>query len=231
MPPMAFLKAVFNQRLTPVQTAIYVLLLGLLAGLGYFGWTVVRAKILDSRVEAILPEVCGSIRHQRIAIQKALESYKSQFGAYPPDHVIGRSPLIVDPVTNILLYELAGTLYQPTRKMFQVAGLEPAAEDYVTNFFGCGRFKNCSENPERLKTFLSKEDLAWRQLHDDPDVFALGFNVTSETIPYELIWELDIGSWRYVSSAPTNNPGKFDLWVEVAHKNRRITIGNWKDVE
>jgi hypothetical protein len=51
------------------------------------------------------------------------------------------------------------------------------------------------------------------------------------TIPVELVWELDLGSWRYVSSTPTNNPGKFDLWIQVTHKDRTITIGNWKAVD
>jgi hypothetical protein len=228
MPP---LKALLTRRITPWQAILYTVLVLFVAVLIWVTWMFARAKILDARVNAAIPEVCTEVRHQRAAILNALEAYKSQFGVYPPDHLLSRNPVVVDPVTNTLLYELAGTLYRPARKTFQVAGLEPAAVDYVTNFFGCHGFKNCSEKPEGLKTFLSKQDLAWRQLHDDPDVFVLGFNMTSETIPYELIWELDIGSWQYVSSTAIHNPGKFDLWIEIAHKNRKVTVGNWKEVD
>jgi len=42
---------------------------------------------------------------------------------------------------------------------------------------------------------------------------------------------IDASSWRYVSSSPTNNPGKFDLWIEVRTKQQSVTIGNWKSVE
>jgi hypothetical protein len=42
---------------------------------------------------------------------------------------------------------------------------------------------------------------------------------------------MDFSSWRYVCSATTNNPGKFDLWMELKTKDRTITIGNWKTVQ
>lgn len=43
-------------------------------------------------------------------------------------------------------------------------------------------------------------------------------------------WEFEVSSWRYVSSSPANNPGKFDLWIEVKTKSQTVTIGNWKSV-
>jgi hypothetical protein len=70
-----------------------------------------------------------------------------------------------------------------------------------------------------------------RQLHDDPDVFAAGFTVPCAGLASEVVWEFDVSSWRYVSSSPTNNPGKFDLWIEVKTKRQTVTIGNWKAVD
>jgi hypothetical protein len=70
-----------------------------------------------------------------------------------------------------------------------------------------------------------------RQLHDDPDVFAVGFQVTLMELPPEVMWEFDISPWRYTCSLPTNNPGKFDLWIEVKAHDKMVTIGNWKGVE
>jgi hypothetical protein len=230
---MSGLRQCFNRRLTPVESVLVVLLVGFIGAVGYFLYNFTVARILEARVNAALPKVCDAIRRQRGSILNAIEAYKAQFGEYPPDHVVRRNPLSVDPVTNTLLYELSGTLYRPAGKEFQVAGLEPAEAAYVTNFFQCERFKNCSEKQEQLKNFLTKQDTASRQLHDDPDVFVLGFNVGAADVSDDLFWQIDekVGSWRYVRSSPTNNPGKFDLWIEIKTKHRATIIGNWKAAE
>lgn len=36
-----------------------------------------------------------------------------------------------------------------------------------------------------------------------------------------------LNPWRYVSTNPTNNPGRFDLWAELHENNRTNIIGNW----
>jgi hypothetical protein len=42
---------------------------------------------------------------------------------------------------------------------------------------------------------------------------------------------VDFGQWRYLSTQPTQNPGKFDLWIEVKAGRRKLVIGNWKEAE
>jgi hypothetical protein len=36
-----------------------------------------------------------------------------------------------------------------------------------------------------------------------------------------------VNPWRYVSSNPTNNPGGFDLWVDVIIGGKTNRIANW----
>jgi len=36
-----------------------------------------------------------------------------------------------------------------------------------------------------------------------------------------------LNPWRYVSTNPTNNPGRFDLWAEIRENNRTNIVGNW----
>ncbi|HAB15086.1 MAG TPA: type II secretion system protein [Verrucomicrobiota bacterium] len=36
-----------------------------------------------------------------------------------------------------------------------------------------------------------------------------------------------LNPWRYVSTNPTNNPGRFDLWAEIRERNRTNIVGNW----
>src|SRR5579862_6884438 len=97
---MAPLKGYLNQRLTIGQTIGVLVVVCLLGGLGYGGYQLVVAKVLETRVNAAIPIICDEARKQRDAIVIALEGYKAQFGVYPPDHVVSRNPLIIDPVTN-----------------------------------------------------------------------------------------------------------------------------------
>lgn len=228
---MLNIKQCLNRRLTGRQTAVAVLIVVVLAGLGYVACEFITAKLLEAKVNAALPKVCAAVRDQRGKLVNAIEAYKAQFGVYPPDHVLSRQPLVVDPVTNTLLYELVGTIYNPTNKMFQLGGLEAAEAKYVKDFFQIEGFRNCAERADGIKRLLTIEPLPARQLHDDPDVFAVGFQVPYEAIPPEVVWEFQCSPWRYVSSSPTNNPGKFDLWIDVKTKRQAVTIGNWKGVD
>jgi hypothetical protein len=225
------LKSQLSRRLTPMQAAGIVLLLGVIAVLGFFAYRFAQSKLLEARVRAALPAISAEVRQQRDAIGRALEAYKTQFGTYPADHLVSLQPLVVDPVTNTLFYELCGVVLNAANRRIQVAGLEPAELDYVTNFLHCPLFRNFSDRTDGVKRFLPKENTASRQFHDDPDVFALGFNITSETVPSEVIWEVDLSTWRYISSSPTNNPGKYDLWIELKTKDHAVTIGNWAAVQ
>ena len=138
---------------------------------------------------------------------------------------------MVDPVKNPLFYELVGVTYNPEKKTFESPGMESADAKYVKEFFHCDGFRNDAAKGEQVKRFLTVDPLPAHQLHDDPDVFAIGFDELyhEEFIP--VVWEIETSPWRYVSSAPTNNPGKFDLWIELKTKNRTLTIGNWPAVE
>ena len=225
------LKQCINRRVTGREAAGILVIVAIVAGLGFWAYRYVTARLLQARVQATLPAVCDEIRNQRAKLIAAIEAYKAHFGVYPPDHVLSRQPLVVDPVTNTLLYELVGVIYNPTNKMFQVGGMEAAEASYVTNLLQCAGFKNCAETPDKISRFLKIEPVPNELLHDDPDVFALSFQVPYESAPPELIWEYRSSPWRYVSSSPTNNPGRFDLWMELQTKWQKVVIGNWKAVD
>lgn len=228
---MPRLKQYFNRRLTALEAIIIIAVVAILGVLGYLGYQFTTAKLLEARVDAALPKVRDAIRDERGKLVSAIEAYHAHFGAYPPDHVFRRQPPVVDPVTNTLFYELAGVLYNPTNKMYQVDGLEGAEEKYVKDFFQVDGFKNCAQTPDKITRFLKIDPLPARQLHDDPDVFAVGFQVPSDGIPTDVFWEFQVSPWRYVSSSPTNNPGKFDLWIDLSARGRTFMIGNWKAVQ
>lgn len=228
---MTSFKKHFNRRLTVRETALIVVCLLALIGIGYMAFNFINVKILEARVNAATPKVCAEIRAQRKMLEDAIEAYKAYFGVYPPDHVVSKQPMAVDAVNNPLLYELAGVTYDPTNKVFMLPHLEAADEKFVKEFFQCDGFKNAGPSAEQVKHFLTTEPLPAHQLHDDPDVFAAGFSLSYEEFPPEVSSEFEIGSWCYVSSSPTNNPGKYDLWIELKNKRWSAIIGNWKGVE
>jgi hypothetical protein len=225
------LRQYFNRRLTARETVVIVVVLAALGGAGYLVYQLVTAKVLQAKVDAAFPKVCGQIREQRGKLVSAIEAYKAKFGVYPPDHVLSRQPLVVDPVTNTLFYELVGVIYNRTNKMFESGGMEAAEEKYVKGFFQVDGFKNCGETPDKITRFLNMQPLPARQLHDDPDTFVVGFQLVYDAVAPHIFWEFQTSPWRYVASAPTNNPGKFDLWIELKAGKRQIVIGNWKAVE
>jgi len=213
------------------ETALAALVVILLEVLGYGAYRWVGEMMLEARVAAAVPKLATEIREQGRTVEAAIEAYKAHFGCYPPDHVLRRQPLTVDAVTNPLLYELAGVRYNPTNQDFEVGSLEPANAQYVKDFFHSDGFKNSTEQAGEVKHFLPLGDLPAQQLHDDPDVFALGFNLPWGEFDQEVLVQIKVTPWRYVSSAPTNNPGRFDLWCELQTKGKRIIIGNWAVVK
>lgn len=91
---MLRLKQYFNRRLTGRETVAIILVVAMLAGLGYLGYEFITAKLLEARVNAAIPTVCEQIRVQRAKLVSAIEAYKAHFGAYPPkDHDSLRHPL------------------------------------------------------------------------------------------------------------------------------------------
>jgi hypothetical protein len=46
---------------------------------------------------------------------------------------------------------------------------------------------------------------------------------------YRFVYAYGKVPWRYNVSNPTNNPGSFDLWVELDIAGKKEIVGNWKN--
>ncbi len=133
------------------------------------------------------------------ALVMAIEAYKAKMGYYPPDN-----PRDTSFINTALYYELTGT----------------GIPDAVTNTFGVvgianigQRADNQNASPEKFVTGLRPDQFAEDATGARRLSFAYG------NIP-----------WRYnVSHNPTNNPGTFDLWVDIKIGNEEHIVGNWKD--
>jgi hypothetical protein len=116
-------------------------------------------------------------------------------------------------------------------KTYLVGHLQPADTKFVHDYFQCTGFTNCSTNEAGIHRFLPPDELQRQTLTDDTNVYALSFTVYSEKVAPEVLNEIEPGTWRYVRTSPTNNPGSFDLWIDLKGGRKTLTIGNWKAVE
>jgi prepilin-type N-terminal cleavage/methylation domain-containing protein len=175
-------------------------------------------------------------------IETAIERYKSVYGFYPPDN--HNNP--ANPMFNQLYYELVGTtnVAAPTATPeYAVLGdpsqqLSGGSPGDVSKIFGVAGFMNCDkpgadESATHAQDFLP--DLKPTQIaknitnSSDPNVpFTL--LVTSDGGPdptYRPLGIQDVNPWRYNSSNPTNNPGSYDLYVQLVIAGKTNLVCNW----
>ncbi len=172
-------------------------------------------------------------------IETAIERYKSAYGFYPPDSTVTMSNTPI----NQLYYELVGTtnIAAPAANPdYQVLG-DPNQQltgVQVSSVFGVSGFMNCNksggdESAAHAQDFLP--DLKPRQIAENltnslaPTV---GFTmlVSSAGGPdpsYQPLGIQDVNPWRYNSSSPTNNPGSYDLYVQLRIAGKTYLICNW----
>jgi prepilin-type N-terminal cleavage/methylation domain-containing protein len=174
---------------------------------------------------------------QMSQLQTALERYKSAYGFYPPASLNG-------PLTNQLYYELVGTtnIAPPTAlaPIYQPLGnpSQQLTASQVNGAFGVNGFMNCAkpggdESAQPARNFLP--DLNTNQISA---VTVGGTPVNLLVTPsggpdpsYNPLGPLPpdhIGSnpWRY-GYPGTNNPGSYDLWIQLDIAGSSNLICNW----
>jgi prepilin-type N-terminal cleavage/methylation domain-containing protein len=139
-------------------------------------------------------------------LETAIDSYKAAYGFYPPGNPNGV-------LTNQLYYELLGT----TNNGADYVTLDNSAQisvNSVNNAFGVGGFMNCNGTNK-----VSNED--------SPS--AKSFLIASVGGPdqiYQPLNMLDVNPWRYIAQG-TNNPGGYDLWVQLVIAGQTNLVCNW----
>lgn len=173
-------------------------------------------------------------------VEGMINQYKLQFGYYPPDHP-------ADPKLNSLYFELIGVTNTtpgqatPALNMFQT--LDGAAEisaDFCQNNFGAGSILNCAKaNGDDV----GKPAVTFLKNLKPNQYYAISTNLPRDTTVRILVctvqWPEKYGNvlpgiplvnpWRYVVNGATNNPGSYDLWVDIISNGKSNRISNWDD--
>jgi prepilin-type N-terminal cleavage/methylation domain-containing protein len=176
-------------------------------------------------------------------LETAIQKYHDTIGFYPPDNASAANYLPAA-LTNQLYYELGGTTNEPTGgdpTFVTLSGDAAIHASAVASIFGRGGFDNCSKpgagedtpqahnflpelKPNQLGTLVAANGVAITNLvtgvgGPDPNYNPLG----QAAPPY-------FNPWRYKSSGTlTNNPGGYELWVQLQISGKKYLICNWSD--
>lgn len=159
----------------------------------------------------------NKIKVMRDQLVTAIESYQAQFGSYPPDNRLPSG--VVNSAVNPLFYELTGMVVDNVQRRFY----SPDHGDVLTSadvnqLFNREGFVNASPDPKKVRKFLELRSEQYDLLSEQPQAHVLVVPVPSKQ---------GLNPWRYVSSNPTNNPGRFDLWAEFVDGKTVRMISNW----
>ena len=169
-------------------------------------------------------------------VETAIEYYKSKTGFYPPDNP-------GNPVVNQLYYELEGTILTNDNSVYftldgstniSVIDVPAAFTGGVAGFANSGTSLKGTDDKPGPVCFIS--DLKPNQLGS----ITLPNDHQFTVLACSQSWPLNPGlaqvkngdpsglnPWRYVSTNPTNNPGSYDLWVDVLIGGATNSISNW----
>ncbi|HVU27895.1 MAG TPA: hypothetical protein VHG71_09190 [Verrucomicrobiae bacterium] len=167
-------------------------------------------------------------------IETAIDRYKAAYGFYPPSNTNTFNDVIWAR-TNQLYFELSGTTNNGA--FFQT--LENSAQvtpNIVSSTFGVGGFINCnksgmSEDTPTAKNFLpdlKPNQIATLFTNADGSVVNIIVGSDDSYSPLGTTPQLQgVNPWRYNSYNPVNNPGAYDLWLQVVISGKTNLICNW----
>jgi prepilin-type N-terminal cleavage/methylation domain-containing protein len=210
---------------TLIELLTVIAIIAVLASLTVGMASAAKAARINSRAQ-------GDLRK----LQTAIEAYKADRNAYPPDGLLRAGVRKANPVISPLYYELRGT--EVVNGAFRVAGAAEALRpDALEQVFGRRGFLNASiDAAEPARGYLdvkASEVKRVRVKGVEVELLVTPFDWPSGTTdPAPPLSDSRANPWRYVSTSPTNNPGSFDLWAEIydpkAAKGPKVRLfKNW----
>lgn len=174
------------------------------------------------------------IQTEMAKLTSAIENYKANMGFYPPDHraqdPANPSQSVSIPAPNQLFYELSGTIF--TNNSFMVPGRpEAISAGNVGYWFGSPGFSNSARDPKDLKftePFKVSEFDGYQTLSGGVPLYVLSVPAPATPTWGRKFNGKAVNPWLYVSTNPTNNPDRFDLWTESVIGGQTIRISNWE---
>ena len=199
---------------TLIELLVVISIIGVLASLTIGLTKLATRKSNEARIRTEMTRLTGEI-----------ENYKASLGFYPPDHVDPVLKVGV-PAPNQLYYELSGMIFDGAN--YYVRGRQDGISPAVANsVFGASGFANAARSDKDLK-FTA--DFKANQFHriDSPPIDVLAVPVKGPANRMFRAGTILVNPWMYVSTSPTNNPERYDLWAEVLIGGKVVRFSNWE---
>ena len=203
-----------HRAFTLTELLVVIAIMGIIAG---FTIPVIKSVKRTQHLKTVRAE----LDH----LETALENYKAQYGVYPPGNT-----------NNVMLsqlyYELSGT----TMGLINYVTLDgsstiPIAS--VTTAYGVGGFINCThgggQDAAPAKNFLSglsSKEIYYPVTNNSIPTTVLVTSVGGPDTTYQPLGTSGLNPFRYVYPG-VNNPGSYDLWVQLVINNQTNLICNW----
>lgn len=171
-------------------------------------------------------------------VETAIDRYKAAYGFYPPSPTTPPTAGNSSTLFNQLFYELEGTTGDGINNYTNLDGSDIIkATDVPLAFPGIGGFINCTkagagEDASVARNFLPdlKPNQIGRYCTNYNNTFGVTLLICSVGGPdptYQPLGTQNLNPWRYNSSSPTNNPGSYDLWIQLSIGGKTNLICNW----
>lgn len=212
-------KRLYNRAFTLIEMLVVLTIIAILAALvvSAIASAATKAKIATAQAELA-------------QVESAINDYKQTLGFFPPDNP--NSPII-----NPLYFELLGSTNDGNNYVtLDVSAQISNQNGNISSTFGRQGFANSGPRPHSgdehgaPTSFLNQ--LRPNQIGEinaaSPGIKILICSVQwppgSGVAP---IPRTTLNPWRYVSSHPINNPGSFDLWVDLSIGTKTYRVNNW----
>ena len=219
MKPNPLLSPSRRRAFTLIELLIVIAIIAILAALLFPVGAKIKNGATIKKAQAELAQV-----------ETAINSYKAKYGHFPPDNYPPSNTS--EPLTNLLYFELLGTVVKGTEYQ-TLDGSAQIQTNQVQVVFGppVGGFVNCTrgggdEGSPAIKFISGLKPGQYGEIL--PGVRVLTCSVPwPDKLSYQPVAGTPLNPWRYRSANPTNNPGAFDLWVDIFIAGKTNRISNW----
>jgi prepilin-type N-terminal cleavage/methylation domain-containing protein len=202
---------------TLIELLVVIAIIGLLTALlvAAMAPTDIKTKIAVARAE--LGEM-----------ESAIQDYKNTLGFYPPDNPN-------DAAINPLYFELLGSTNGGGNYVTLDAGGKISLTDLNSKFNRQGLANTSTKAHSNDETGAPMSFLNHLRPNQVGAIDSRGSTVRILVCSVEWpagaspgpIAGTTLNPWRYVSSHPTNNPGSYDLWVDLMIGSKTYRVSNW----
>jgi len=208
---------------TLIELLVVIAIIGILAG-----FTLVVLKPMKARQYKNVAS--AELNH----LETALENYKAKYGAYPPGNQLAPGASYQPAQLNQLYYELSGT-YTNNGNFVTVDGSATIPVGSVNTAYGVGGFVNSGQvnnsdpdakTPQNFLSGLSSKEIMSSVTNNSIATTILITSVGGPDTTYKPLGASGINPFRYVYPG-VNNPGGYDLWVQLVINGQTNLICNW----